>query len=46
MNDFDTVSTLGNGAFGEVIHVKLKNKELHYALKIVDKKFLKRVIYQ
>ena len=36
----------GQGAFGEVVHVRKIETNREYAMKIVDKKNLKKVIYQ
>ena len=43
MNDFDINGSLGRGAYAEVVLVKKKSNGRDYALKIVDKKFMKKV---
>ncbi|CAF1667799.1 unnamed protein product, partial [Adineta ricciae] len=36
-DDFQTIKTIGRGAFGEVVVVKMKNTEDLFAMKIMDK---------
>jgi len=37
LDNFDRLKTLGTGSFGRVVLVQHKTKELHYAMKILDK---------
>jgi 3-phosphoinositide dependent protein kinase-1 len=42
MIDYNLLGSLGNGAFGEVLlGEKIENKK-KYAIKVIDKEFLKR----
>lgn len=40
MDDFDKLSRLGQGAYGEVFLVLRKDLEKKFALKMIEKKFL------
>lgn len=40
MDDFDKLSRLGQGAYGEVFLVFRKDLEKKFALKMIEKKFL------
>jgi len=44
LNEFNIIGTLGRGAYGEVVLAKRKSDELEVAIKILDKKFLIKVI--
>lgn len=43
IDDFEISFVLGKGSYAKVVLAKNKNSEKFYALKIIDKKFLKRV---
>ncbi len=43
IEDFEVSFTLGKGSYAKVVLAKNKNSQKLYALKIIDKKFLKRV---
>lgn len=44
LDDFDYIRNLGKGSFGEVVLVKKKSDEKLYAMKAIDKNFLKKVV--
>jgi serine/threonine protein kinase len=44
MNDYIVLGTLGRGAYGEVVLAKHKNNDQEVAIKMLDKKFLARVL--
>jgi serine/threonine protein kinase len=43
IKDFKIVSSLGRGAYGEVFLVKHKENNKNFALKRINKMFMKRV---
>jgi hypothetical protein len=43
IEDFEISFTLGKGSYAKVVLAKNKKSQKLYALKIIDKKFLKRV---
>ena len=43
LEDFTQLGIIGKGAYGEVILVKKKTSKRQYAMKVIDKKFLKMV---
>lgn len=44
INDYENVKPLGKGAYAEVVLVKSKLTGHQSALKIIDKKFFKKVL--
>jgi serine/threonine protein kinase len=44
MNDYHIMGTLGRGAYGEVVLGKAKTGDQEVAIKMLDKKFLARVL--
>ena len=45
LEDFDYISTVGKGAYGEVVLIQKKENKYQYAMKIIDKAFLFKVKY-
>lgn len=43
LNDFTILALLGSGSYGEVLLIRRKATDKQYALKVIDKAFLKRV---
>lgn len=43
IDDFIIIRTLGSGAYGEVQLVQKKSNSKQYAMKVIDKNFLRRV---
>ena len=46
IKDFEILKELGRGAYGTVHLAKRDNDRNQYALKVVDKMFLSKVLYQ
>ena len=44
LDDFQIIAPLGKGSYGEVVLVKKKSNGKQYALKVIDKHFLRKVI--
>lgn len=44
MSDYNVMGTLGRGAYGEVVLGRQKSDDREVAIKILDKKFLARVL--
>jgi serine/threonine protein kinase len=44
LNDFTVLGSLGRGAYGEVVLGRRKIDDVELAIKILDKKFLARVL--
>lgn len=43
ITDFDKVRKLGRGAYGQVFHVKLKNTEKEFAMKVITKQTIENL---
>ncbi len=43
LDDFHKITTLGKGSYGEVFLVKKTSNNKSYALKAIDKNFMKKV---